>query len=75
MAEKYGISEAQYKLIQQQASRRVELRREFLKQRTNPWKHAAEAGYVVSIELRNFLKQNIVLNSYNSTKNVCFVLV
>lgn len=47
MAEKYGISESEYQLIQKQAARRAELRQEFLKQRTNPWKNAAEAGYVV----------------------------
>lgn len=48
MAEKYGISEGHFKLIQAQAARRADLRREFLKQRTNPWKNASEAGYVVS---------------------------
>lgn len=48
MAEKYGISESEYKLIQAQAARRAEYRNEFLKQRSNPWKQAAEAGYVVS---------------------------
>lgn len=47
MAEKYGISENKFKLIQMQAERRAELRKEFLKQRTNPWKNASEAGYVV----------------------------
>ncbi|XP_026488657.1 uncharacterized protein LOC113395303 [Vanessa tameamea] len=46
MAEKYGLSESEYQLILKQAARRAEMRKEFLKQRTNPWKNAAEAGYV-----------------------------
>lgn len=45
---KYGISEAELNLIKQQAARRLEMRKEFIKQKTNPWKHAAEAGYLVS---------------------------
>lgn len=49
MAEKYGISESEYNLIKMQAARRSEMRKEFLKQRTNPFKHASEAGYVVSV--------------------------
>lgn len=49
MANNYGISDAELNIIKQQASRRAEMRKEFLKQRTNPWKHASEAGYVVSI--------------------------
>lgn len=48
MADQYGISQAEYELIKKQAARRAEMRREFMKQRTNPFKHAAEAGYVVS---------------------------
>lgn len=49
MANNYGISDAELNVIKQQASRRAEMRREFLKQKTNPWKHASEAGYVVSV--------------------------
>lgn len=48
MANNYGISEQQLNLIKVQTARRAEMRREFLKQRTNPFKHASEAGYVVS---------------------------
>lgn len=48
MAEKYGLSAEEFQLVQKQAARRAEMRREFYKQRTNPWKNAAEAGYVVS---------------------------
>lgn len=54
MANNYGLSDAELNLIKTQASRRAEMRREFLKQRTNPWKNASEAGYVVSVQLRNF---------------------
>ncbi|XP_014356883.2 NADH dehydrogenase [ubiquinone] 1 beta subcomplex subunit 4 [Papilio machaon] len=80
MAEKYGISEEEYKLIQQQASRRAELRREFLKQRTNPWKHAAEAGYVFDPALQKFLSmkatsfQQFKPNRSNSLFAVCAIV-
>lgn len=47
----YGVSDADLNLIKQQAARRAEMRKEFLKQKTNPWK--GESGYVVST-LRNF---------------------
>ncbi|XP_068617217.1 NADH dehydrogenase [ubiquinone] 1 beta subcomplex subunit 4 [Battus philenor] len=59
MAEKYGISEQEFKIIQQQANRRAELRREFLKQRTNPWKNAAEAGYVFDPALQKFMSMKV----------------
>lgn len=45
----YGISESELKIIKDQAARRAQMRAEFIKQKTNPWKHASEAGYVVSI--------------------------
>lgn len=59
MANNYGISDAELNLIKQQAARRADLRKEFLKQRTNPWKHASEAGYVVSIHYVISLNNNI----------------
>ncbi|CAG4928943.1 uncharacterized protein LOC123696748 [Colias croceus] len=59
MAEKYGISEAEFNLIKKQAARRAELRREFLKQRTNPFKHAAEAGYVFDEGHQRFISMKV----------------
>ncbi|XP_045769895.1 uncharacterized protein LOC123870571 [Maniola jurtina] len=59
MAEKYGISDGDFKLIQKQAERRAEMRREFLKQRTNPWKHAAEAGYVFDPAHQKFISMKV----------------
>lgn len=54
MANNYGISDAELNLIKQQAARRVAMRQEFQKQKTNPWKNAGESGYVVSVySLRN----------------------
>ncbi|VVC88056.1 unnamed protein product [Leptidea sinapis] len=55
MAEKYGISEAEYAVIQKQAARRAEMRREFLKQRTNPFKHSTQSGYVFDEGLQRFM--------------------
>ncbi|CAG4974614.1 unnamed protein product [Parnassius apollo] len=81
MAEKYGISEEQYRLIQQQASRRAELRHEFLKQRTNPWKNAAEAGYVFDPALQKFMSLKATQfdqfkpNKRNSIFGVCAIVV
>lgn len=43
----YGISEAELSLVKKQQARRMEMRKEFLKQKSNPWKHAAEAGFTV----------------------------
>ncbi|CAH0720233.1 unnamed protein product, partial [Brenthis ino] len=59
MADQYGISESQYKLIQMQAARRAEMRREFLKQRTNPWKNASEAGYVFDEAHQRFISMKV----------------
>ncbi|OWR51632.1 NADH dehydrogenase [ubiquinone] 1 beta subcomplex subunit 4 [Danaus plexippus] len=59
MAEKYGISENKFKLIQMQAERRAELRKEFLKQRTNPWKNASEAGYVFDSAHQRFISMKV----------------
>lgn len=49
MTNPYGVSDAEFNIIKQQAARRATLRQEFNKQKTNPFKHANEAGYVVSI--------------------------
>ncbi|XP_026319292.1 uncharacterized protein LOC113229828 [Hyposmocoma kahamanoa] len=54
MANNYGISEAELQLAKTQAARRLEMRREFLKQRTNPWKNAAESGYVFDTAIQRF---------------------
>ncbi|CAK1585114.1 unnamed protein product [Parnassius mnemosyne] len=81
MAEKYGISEEQYRLIQQQASRRAELRHEFLKQRTNPWKNSAEAGYVFDPALQKFMSMKATQfdqfkpNKRNSIFGICAIVV
>lgn len=48
MPNPYGVSDAEFNIIKQQAARRAHLRKEFIKQKTNPFKHATEAGYVVS---------------------------
>lgn len=62
MTNPYGVSDAQFNLIKQQAERRAGLRKEFLKQKTNPFKHASEAGYVVSVKLRNFIIESSSIN-------------
>lgn len=51
----YVVSEKELKLIKDQAARRALFRAEFLKQRTNPWKHASEAGYVFDPALQRFM--------------------
>lgn len=48
MADKYGFSDLECKIILDQIERRAKYRKEFLKQRTDPCKHAKEEGYVVS---------------------------
>ncbi|XP_059052978.1 NADH dehydrogenase [ubiquinone] 1 beta subcomplex subunit 4-like [Achroia grisella] len=59
MANNYGLSDAEFNLIKQQASRRAELRKEFIKQRTNPWKHASESGYVFDPALQKFISMKV----------------
>ncbi|XP_028172793.1 uncharacterized protein LOC114361803 [Ostrinia furnacalis] len=59
MANNYGISDAELNLIKQQAARRAGLRKEFLKQRTNPWKHASEAGYVFDKGIQQFMSMKV----------------
>ncbi|XP_049872863.1 uncharacterized protein LOC126371584 [Pectinophora gossypiella] len=54
MANAYGVSEAELNIAKQQAARRAELRKEFIKQKTNPWKNAAEAGYVFDPAMQKF---------------------
>lgn len=49
MAQQYDVSPAQRQLIEARAQRRAVLREEFMKQSTNPFKHASgEGGTVVS---------------------------
>ncbi|CAK1541907.1 unnamed protein product [Leptosia nina] len=64
MAEKYGISEAEYAIIKKQAAKRAEMRREFLKQRTNPFKHAAEAGFVFDEGHQRFISMKVTQFEY-----------
>ncbi|XP_062531472.1 uncharacterized protein LOC101746156 [Bombyx mori] len=64
MANNYGLSDAELNLIKTQASRRAEMRREFLKQRTNPWKNASEAGYVFDTALQRFLSMKVTQFEY-----------
>ncbi|KAG6447865.1 NADH dehydrogenase [ubiquinone] 1 beta subcomplex subunit 4 [Manduca sexta] len=59
MAEKYGISEAELNLIKVQAARRATMRQEFMKQKTHPWKHAAEAGYVFDPAIQKFMSMKV----------------
>uniref|UniRef100_L7WWD5 NADH dehydrogenase [ubiquinone] 1 beta subcomplex subunit 4 n=1 Tax=Heliconius erato TaxID=33431 RepID=L7WWD5_HELEA len=81
MAEKYGISEGHFKLIQAQAARRADLRREFLKQRTNPWKNASEAGYVFDEAHQRYISMKVTQfdhfkpNRRTSIFGVCTVVI
>ncbi|CAG9132615.1 hypothetical protein JYU34_017327 [Plutella xylostella] len=59
MANNYGISEQQLNLIKVQTARRAEMRREFLKQRTNPFKHASEAGYVFDPAVQKYISMKV----------------
>ncbi|CAH4037912.1 unnamed protein product [Pieris brassicae] len=64
MAEQYGISQTEYELIKKQAARRAEMRREFIKQRTNPFKHAAEAGFVFDEAHQRFISMKVTQYEY-----------
>ncbi|XP_063622356.1 NADH dehydrogenase [ubiquinone] 1 beta subcomplex subunit 4 [Cydia splendana] len=55
----YGISEKELNLVKQQAARRAELRKQFLMQRTNPFKHASEAGYVFDPAIQKFMSMKV----------------
>lgn len=49
MADKYGFSDLECKILLNQIERRAKYRKEFLKQRSDPCKHSMQAGYVVSV--------------------------
>ncbi|KAI8421423.1 hypothetical protein MSG28_007240 [Choristoneura fumiferana] len=51
----YGFSDIECKIITEQIKRRKAMREEFLKQRTNPYKHASEAGYVFDGGIQRFM--------------------
>ena len=50
MGEQYNVTPEQRRLLENRAKRRLELRNEFLKQTSNPFRSAAEdGGYLVSV--------------------------
>ncbi|KAJ8723546.1 hypothetical protein PYW08_003458 [Mythimna loreyi] len=55
MADKYGFSDLECKIMLNQIERRAKYRKEFLKQRTDPCKHSMEAGYVFDKGIQNFI--------------------
>ncbi|CAD0201947.1 unnamed protein product [Chrysodeixis includens] len=59
MANKYGFSDLECKIILDQIERRAKLRKEFLKQRTDPCKHANEAGYVFDKAIQNWYSMKV----------------
>ncbi|XP_053604680.1 NADH dehydrogenase [ubiquinone] 1 beta subcomplex subunit 4 [Plodia interpunctella] len=59
MANQYGLSDAEFNIIKQQAARRAAMRKEFLKQKTNPYKHASEAGYVFDKSIQQFMSMKV----------------
>ncbi|XP_026736524.1 uncharacterized protein LOC113500062 [Trichoplusia ni] len=59
MPNPYGVSDAEFNIIKLQAARRAGLRKEFMKQQTNPFKHATEAGYVFDPALQKFLSMKV----------------
>ncbi|KAM3960053.1 NADH dehydrogenase (ubiquinone) B15 subunit [Aphomia sociella] len=81
MASNYGISDAELNVIKQQASRRAELRKEFIKQRTNPFKHASESGYVFDPALQKFMSMKVTqfdhfsANPRTSLFGVCAIIL
>ncbi|RVE47568.1 hypothetical protein evm_007766 [Chilo suppressalis] len=48
-------SDLECKIIKAQVERRAKFRKEFLKQRTDPCKHAMESGYVFDEALQRFV--------------------
>ncbi|XP_059053029.1 uncharacterized protein LOC131847457 [Achroia grisella] len=52
---KYCFSDIELKIISDQIERRAKYRQEFLKQRTDPCKHAQQAGYVFDPALQRFI--------------------
>lgn len=81
MSNPYGLSDAEFNLIKQQAARRATLRQEFLKQKTNPFKHASEAGYVFDPAIQKFLSmkatqlQFFQANTSTSLFGVCAIVL
>ncbi|CAH1636641.1 unnamed protein product [Spodoptera littoralis] len=81
MTNPFGVSQAEYNLIKQQAQRRAELRKEFLKQRTNPFKHASEAGYVFDPAIQKFLSMKVTqlehfqANTKTSLFGICTIVI
>ncbi|PZC86873.1 uncharacterized protein LOC135117074 [Helicoverpa armigera] len=81
MTNPYGVSEAEYNLIKQQAARRAALRNEFIKQKTNPFKHASEAGYVFDPAIQKFLSMKVTqlehftANTRTSLFGVCAIVI
>lgn len=43
------LSETECKIIKAQMERRAKYRKEFLRMRTDPYKHSENAGHIVSI--------------------------
>ncbi|KOB65260.1 NADH dehydrogenase [Operophtera brumata] len=81
MANNYGISDAELNLIKQQAARRVAMRQEFQKQKTNPWKNAGESGYVFDPALQRFMSMKVSqfeffqANRRTSMFGVCAIVI
>ncbi|KAH9636255.1 hypothetical protein HF086_009451 [Spodoptera exigua] len=55
MANKYGFSDLECKIILDQIERRANYRKEFLKLRTDPCKHSMQAGHVFDKAIQHFL--------------------
>lgn len=64
-----GFSEIECKILLNQIERRAKYRKEFLKLRTDPFKHAQEAGHVVSKIGQNMF--NIINSTLIKTIVVC----
>ncbi|KAJ8723545.1 hypothetical protein PYW08_003457 [Mythimna loreyi] len=81
MTNPYGVSDAEFNLIKQQAARRAGLRQEFMKQKTNPFKHATEAGYVFDPALQKFLSMKVTTlehftaNTRTSLFGICAIIL
>ncbi|XP_075975469.1 NADH dehydrogenase (ubiquinone) B15 subunit [Anticarsia gemmatalis] len=81
MPNPYGVSDAEFNLIKQQAAKRANLRKEFIKQKTNPFKHASEAGYVFDPAIQKFLSMKVTqleyfqANTRTSLFGVCAIFI
>ncbi|XP_063534854.1 uncharacterized protein LOC134744853 [Cydia strobilella] len=64
MSDGYGFSALECKIIQEQIKRRQCMREEFLKLRSDPYKHAAEAGYVFDNGIQCFMSLKTCQNEY-----------